>query len=125
MSALPHLSPAPAPSSPISPNPTILVTLFEGEPYTLWNVKDLARHVGLRVQRSFRFRADAYPGYKHARTLGNVEGERGGKWRGEEREARTFVFEAGDAARTSQNGGGIGAGKKRKKGGEDSDSDED
>lgn len=123
-SALPHLSLAPAPSSPISPNPTILVTLFEGEPYTLWNVKDLARHVGLRVQRSFRFRADAYPGYKHARTLGNVEGERGGKWRGEEREARTFIFEAGDAARTSQNGGGIGAGKK-KKGGEDSDSDGD
>lgn len=77
------------------------------------------------MQRSFRFRADAYPGYKHARTLGNVEGERGGKWRGEEREARTFIFEAGDAARTSQNSGGIGAGKKRKKGGKDSDSDED
>ncbi|KAH7051312.1 hypothetical protein B0J12DRAFT_83393 [Macrophomina phaseolina] len=129
-SALPHLSPHPAPASPVSAHPTILVTLFEGEPYTLWNIKDLARHVGLRVQRSFRFRADAYPGYKHARTLGNVEGERGGKWRGEEREARTFIFEAGDAAAGKANGrngadGAAAAGKKRKKGGDESESDDD
>lgn len=26
----------------------ILVTLFEGEPYTLWNIRDLARHAGMR-----------------------------------------------------------------------------
>ncbi|KAF2722543.1 hypothetical protein K431DRAFT_203657, partial [Polychaeton citri CBS 116435] len=58
----------------------IVVTLFEGEPYTLWNVKDLARHSGLEVVRSFRFMADVYPGYRHARTLGNIEG--GGGWRG-------------------------------------------
>ncbi|KKY20515.1 putative protein of unknown function DUF2431 [Diplodia seriata] len=130
--AAPLLSPLPAPSSPVSPNPTIIVTLFEGEPYTLWNIRDLARHVGLKVQRSFKFHAAAYPGYRHARTLGNVEGEMGGKWRGEERSARTYIFEAGDAAvATGGKGKGEGkkdassvAGKKRKKGGDGSDSDE-
>ena len=70
---------------------TIVVTLFEGEPYSLWNVRDLARHAGLEVRRSFGFVADAYPGYAHSRTLGNLDG--GGGWRGEEREARSFVFQ--------------------------------
>ncbi|EOD47838.1 putative protein of unknown function DUF2431 protein [Neofusicoccum parvum UCRNP2] len=42
--ALPLLSPTANPDSAVSPNPTIVVTLFEGEPYTLWNVRDLARH---------------------------------------------------------------------------------
>lgn len=73
----------------------ILVTLFEGEPYTLWNIKDLARHAGLRVVTSFRFPWAAYEGYSHARTLGEIEGKHGGKggWRGEDREARMYVFE--------------------------------
>lgn len=120
--------------------PQILVTLFDQPPYTLWNIRDLARHVGLRPVRSFQFIADDYPGYKHARTIGNIHGKgneedvvkdgndtaigegdpgegefsdteaygnkmegaasiegeekkRAGKWRGEERKARTFVFE--------------------------------
>ena len=72
-------------------SPTIVVTLFTGQPYELWNVRDLARHVGLVVQRSFRFDWGVYPGYEHRRTLGNVEG--GGGWKGEERSARTFIFE--------------------------------
>jgi len=71
---------------------TIVVTLFEGEPYTLWNIRDLARHSGLEVQKSFKFQAEAYPGYAHARTLGNIDG--GGGWKGETRPARTFVFRA-------------------------------
>jgi 25S rRNA (uracil2634-N3)-methyltransferase len=73
----------------------ILVTLFEGEPYTLWNIRDLARHAGLRVVTSFRFPWHCYPGYMHARTLGVIEGRHGerGGWRGEDREARMFVFE--------------------------------
>lgn len=69
---------------------TVLVTVFEGEPYTLWNVRDLGRHVGLKVVRSMRFEAGLYEGYKHARTFGNVEG--GGGWKGEERGARTYIF---------------------------------
>ncbi|GFF22436.1 conserved hypothetical protein [Aspergillus udagawae] len=73
----------------------ILVTMFEGEPYTLWNIKDLARHAGLRVVTSFRFPWSSYQGYSHARTLGEIEGKHGGRggWRGEDREARMYVFE--------------------------------
>ena len=73
----------------------ILVSLFEAEPYTLWNIKDLARHAGLQVVTSFRFPWTSYEGYSHARTLGEVEGKDGGRggWRGEDREARMYVFE--------------------------------
>ncbi|EUC40356.1 hypothetical protein COCMIDRAFT_109017 [Bipolaris oryzae ATCC 44560] len=69
----------------------IIVTLFEGEPYTLWNIRDLARHVGLRVVESWKFDWEQYPGYHHVRTLGALEG--GGGWKGEDREARMYVFE--------------------------------
>ncbi|KAF2012762.1 hypothetical protein BU24DRAFT_443108 [Aaosphaeria arxii CBS 175.79] len=69
----------------------VVVTLFEGEPYTLWNIRDLARHCGLKVVESWRFDWAQYPGYGHVRTLGAIEG--GGGWKGEEREARMFVFE--------------------------------
>ncbi|EXJ72302.1 uncharacterized protein A1O5_04806 [Cladophialophora psammophila CBS 110553] len=82
-------------------NGQILVTLFEGEPYTLWNVRDLARHCGLKVVESFKFPWSAYPGYQHARTVGDIttgkdrrdEGKRKGAWRGEERDARCYVLE--------------------------------
>lgn len=84
-------------------------------------MRDLARHVGLKVQRSFKFQFDAYPGYRHARTLGNIEG--GGGWKGEERAARTFVFEASDAS--GQSGGGQKGDKRKRKKGQDSDSDSD
>lgn len=69
----------------------IIVTLFESEPYTLWNIRDLARHSGLKVVESFRFDWEQYPGYSHVRTLGAIEG--GGGWKGEERNARVYVFE--------------------------------
>ena len=79
----------------------ILVTLFEGEPYTLWNIRDLARHCGLKVVESFRFPWEAYPGYAHARTIGEItrgkdrtaERKRKGTWGGEERDDRCFVLE--------------------------------
>ncbi|WPH01074.1 Hypothetical protein R9X50_00390900 [Acrodontium crateriforme] len=104
---------------------TIVVTLFEGEPYTLWNIRDLARHAGLDVKRSFRFVSGAYPGYRHARTLGNLEG--GGGWKGEDREARSYVFQAKAPVaangmhpdRKQQMGG------KRKRSGESDSSDDD
>ncbi|KAK2589526.1 hypothetical protein QQS21_012796 [Conoideocrella luteorostrata] len=79
----------------LAPGGSIVVTLFEGEPYTLWNIRDLGRHAGLQVEKSFRFQAAAYPGYKHARTLGvvkNKKGEVGGGWKGEERASRSYVF---------------------------------
>lgn len=109
--AIPSLSPRHGSS--------IIVTLFEGEPYTLWNIRDLARHSGLEVAMSFKFQASAYPGYKHARTLGVVRAKNGGKdgggWRGEERSARSYVF--------VRKGEGVvmGPGKGRKSGRESSD----
>jgi 25S rRNA (uracil2634-N3)-methyltransferase len=33
----------------------VIISLFDGEPYTLWNIRDLARHSGFRVVTSFRF----------------------------------------------------------------------
>ncbi len=79
----------------LAPGGSIVVPLFEGEPYTLWNIRDLGRHSGLQVDRSFRFQPSAYPGYHHARTLGvikNKQGEIGGGWKGEDRAARSYVF---------------------------------
>ncbi|KAI1808559.1 hypothetical protein F4811DRAFT_548945 [Daldinia bambusicola] len=79
----------------LAPGGSIIVTLFEGEPYTLWNIRDLARHTGLQVERSFKFQASAYPGYHHARTLGVVKsksGETGSGWKGEDRAARSYIF---------------------------------
>ena len=107
----------------LAPHGTVIVTLFEGEPYTLWNIRDLARHSGLEVQRSFRFQAEVYPGYSHARTLGNIEG--GGGWKGEERPSRSYVFQhkgAGELVQKQQ-----AKNNKRKKTDEsdDEDSDED
>ncbi|OQE31767.1 hypothetical protein PENSTE_c001G04704 [Penicillium steckii] len=108
----------------------ILVSLFESEPYTLWNIKDLARHAGLNVVTSFRFPWSSYEGYSHARTLGEVEGKDGGRggWRGEDRDARMYVFEVKRVPLGNKGKGG-GKGKDGKNGGmkkrvrdEDSDS---
>ena len=103
----------------LAPRGTIVVTLFEGEPYTLWNIRDLARHAGLEVQRSFRFVAGVYPGYSHARTLGVVRNRKGevasGAWKGEERGARSYVFvRKGEGEEV----------RKRKRGAESSDEEE-
>ncbi|KAK0753141.1 hypothetical protein B0T18DRAFT_433992 [Schizothecium vesticola] len=100
----------------LAPGGKVVVTLFEGEPYTLWNVRDLARHAGLAVERSFRFQAEAYPGYRHARTLGVVRREGGkgeearGAWRGEERAARSYVFGWGEEGSDDDEAGGEGEG---------------
>jgi len=104
----------------------ILVTLFEGEPYTLWNIRDLARHCGLQVTESFKFPWAAYPGYKHARTIGDIttgkdraeEGKRKGAWRGEERDARCYVLALREEAHAAH-----ATGKKRKRRSEGDDSD--
>ncbi|KAL2809476.1 hypothetical protein BJX63DRAFT_435142 [Aspergillus granulosus] len=103
----------------------ILVTLFEGEPYTLWNIRDLARHAGLRVVTSFRFPWACYRGYSHARTIGDIEGKDGGRggWRGEDREARTYVFEVKTDDNTPSVRSAAGKRKKRLAESDDSDSD--
>ncbi|KAH8162444.1 hypothetical protein CIB48_g5804 [Xylaria polymorpha] len=110
----------------LAPGGSIVVTLFEGEPYTLWNIRDLARHSGLQVERSFRFQASAYPGYHHARTLGvvrNRSGEVGGGWKGEDRAARSYIFVRKDAeARSSAGQRGT---KRSRKHDDDDDSSDD
>ena len=93
----------------------IVVTVFEGEPYDLWNLRNLARHVRLVVARSFRFEAAVYEGYKHVRTLGNLDG--GGGWSGEERMARTFCLEIPGEIVTESTS--------KKRGGRDEDEDSD
>lgn len=107
----------------LAPHGTVIVTLFEGEPYTLWNIRDLARHSGLEVQRSFRFQADAYPGYAHARTLGNIEG--GGGWKGEERLSRSYVFQHKGAADVVKKQEAKNNKRKKMEESDDEDSDED
>ncbi|KAK2026801.1 hypothetical protein LX32DRAFT_622021 [Colletotrichum zoysiae] len=107
----------------LAPGGTIVVTLFEGDPYTLWNVKDLGRHAGLQSLQSFKFHAKAYPGYKHARTLGVVREKKTGEasgaaWKGEDRPARSYVFMRKDEAPEEV------PGKKRKRGGDESSSEE-
>ncbi|KAF4503893.1 hypothetical protein G6O67_008829 [Ophiocordyceps sinensis] len=107
----------------LAPRGSIVVTLFDGEPYTLWNVRDLARHAGLAVERSFAFQAAAYPGYRHSRTCGvvrNRRGEAGGGWRGEHRPARSYVFRRKGEVEAQPV-----SGKKRARGRDDDSSDED
>ncbi|KAI5818796.1 hypothetical protein BZA77DRAFT_9838 [Pyronema omphalodes] len=92
----------------------VIVGMFEGMPYELWEPKRLAKEAGLTVKTSFLFDAKDYVGYKHARTLGNVEGK-GTAWKGEERKSRMFLFGV-EAEWTVAN---------RKKAKKDEDSDDD
>lgn len=106
----------------LAPGGTVTVTLFEGEPYTLWNIRDLGRHSGMQVERSFAFQPSAYPGYHHARTLGvvkNKKGVSGGGWRGEERAARSYVF-----ARKGDDAKPVKVSKKRKRRDDDEEEDD-
>ncbi|KAL6821094.1 hypothetical protein J3E69DRAFT_340845 [Trichoderma sp. SZMC 28015] len=110
-----------SPAAPLARGGSIIVTLFESEPYTLWNIRDLGRHAGLQLERSFRFQADSYPGYHHARTFGvvrNKKGEESSGWRGEDRPARSYIFMRKEEIQSQ-------VGKKRKRSGDDSSSDED
>lgn len=135
----------------LAPGGSVVVTLFEGEPYTLWNVRDLARHAGLQVERSFKFQFSAYPGYHHARTLGvvRVGGSGGGSggadgeggsaevstsaWKGEDRASRSYIFVRKDEAAaqppkpkaTKASGSNNNKATKRKRGGDDDSSDSD
>ncbi|KAK3670480.1 hypothetical protein LTR78_009584 [Recurvomyces mirabilis] len=109
-------------SSLLAEGGKIVVTLFEGEPYSLWNVRDLARHAELEVQRTFKFVAEAYPGYSHARTLGNIDG--GGGWKGEDREAKSFVFQRKGADATKNKKPNSKNAKRKRPREEDSSDDE-
>lgn len=91
----------------LAPDGVILITLFDGLPYSLWNIRDLARHVGLRVGRSFRFDANAYPGYRHARTGRVVKAGR----REIERKEWRNGGDGGEDEDKDEDGGGLGEGE--------------
>ncbi|KND04499.1 uncharacterized protein SPPG_00227 [Spizellomyces punctatus DAOM BR117] len=53
----------------------IHVTLKQGDPYDLWDVKEQAKRTGILIcSRSFEFDARLYEGYTHRRTIGFTEG---------------------------------------------------
>ena len=60
--------------------------------------------LGLIVVTSFRFPWASYEGYSHARTIGEIEGKNGerGGWRGEDRDARMYVFEVKQSLKWKQ-----------------------
>ena len=94
----------------------VVVSLFEGMPYELWGIRNLARHVGLTVERSATFEWERFPGYSHKRTFGDVDG--GGGWKGEQRDARIYIFR-------KPGGPVISNQKKRKRNDSDDSEDED
>ncbi|KAJ3269384.1 hypothetical protein HDV01_001459 [Terramyces sp. JEL0728] len=51
----------------------VAVTIKNGLPYDLWDIKKLARACGYKTERSMDFVADDYPGYFHRRTIGYNE----------------------------------------------------
>ncbi|KAJ6264893.1 hypothetical protein Dda_1046 [Drechslerella dactyloides] len=110
----------------LSPGGVVAITLFDGQPYAQWDVRGLAKVTGYSCRRSFKFDAGLYPGYRHVRTIGNRDRE--GDWKGEERGARTYLFEVaeggkdGGAKRAKRQGKKQTAGKK--KAGESSDDDD-
>lgn len=100
----------------VQPNRTekIVLSLFEGEPYTSWGVKALARSEDYRVERSGAFNWAAFEGYHHKRTNGMRDTTKPAA----ERDARIYVF---DKALTKDE---REQQAKRKKKADDSDSDE-
>ncbi|ANZ77658.1 BA75_04743T0 [Komagataella pastoris] len=69
----------------------IIVSLFEGEPYQSWQVRDLARDsIDYKVQRSGAFYWDIYPEYHHRTTIG---GKKETTRPPTNRKARMYVFE--------------------------------
>lgn len=86
---------------------SILITLLNQPPYTLWSLPQLAQRPppncpGTRLPqprytllRSFRFHPDMYPGYAHRRTIGWKEGKSKSDNEeivGRQGEARTWEF---------------------------------
>lgn len=95
---------------------TIVVTLFESEPYISWNIKKLAKSKGLKVVRSQGLDWASLPGYGHRLTAkeGHTNKEQ------VTRPARIYVFGKNDPNDTTAHGS-----SNKKRNGNDSDSDSD
>lgn len=73
----------------------VAVTLFTGEPYDSWAIKELAKLGGLRLIRSGDFDWESYPSYCHRKT--NNEWETTKPQR--QRKARVYCFDPQGAKR--------------------------
>lgn len=73
-------------------NGVIVVTLAETKPYDLWDLRGLAKSVGLSCTRSYKFNGATFPEYSHRRTIGYDEKFAASSWKGEERNARVYGF---------------------------------
>lgn len=72
---------------------TVVVTLFDGAPYSLWDIKSLAKQSRLTLRQSAQFAWDSFPGYVHRLTGGRGDTTKAA----DSRAARTYVFERRDA----------------------------
>ena len=71
---------------------TVILTVFEGEPYDSWNVKGLAKSLGFKVVRSSFFDWTLYPEYHHRRTNSMKDTTKPAH----ERNARMYIFTKDD-----------------------------
>ncbi|KAF5096517.1 hypothetical protein D0Z00_002758 [Geotrichum galactomycetum] len=70
-------------------NGSIVVSVFEGLPYSQWNLKALAKTHGLSLRRSLNFDWDLFKGYNHRLTAGRGDTTK----EAHSRKAKFFVFE--------------------------------
>lgn len=63
----------------------VYITIWSGEPYDSWDVRQIARRCGFVCICSFKFKRDAYAHYQHTKTKRGIKS-------GFEKPAKTFVF---------------------------------
>ncbi|KAK9461425.1 uncharacterized protein V1516DRAFT_675913 [Lipomyces oligophaga] len=72
----------------LNPNGLVVISLFEGSPYSLWDIKGLAKAGGFESIRSGKFIWQNYPSYNHRKTSGIGDTTK----KSSERDARMFIF---------------------------------
>lgn len=88
----------------------VILSLFDGEPYSSWGVKILGRSEGFRVDRSAKFDWPLYPEYHHRRTNSTRDTTKPAA----ERDARIYIFEKFDKKEADEK-------ERRRRNDEDSD----
>ncbi|KAK9477079.1 hypothetical protein V1514DRAFT_348434 [Lipomyces japonicus] len=75
--------------SVVKPTGKVIITIFEGLPYDLWQVKELAKASGFDTIRSGKFVWEHYDGYDHRKTAGVGETTK----KASTRDAKTYIFQ--------------------------------
>lgn len=87
----------PRPSTAVlSENGTVVVSLFEGAPYSFWDIRRLAREAGFSSRRTATFDWTLFPNYYHRLTGGRGDTTK----QAGSRAAKFYVFERFDAKKT-------------------------